>query len=379
MPAGAILRDPAAVFAAAAETLALRESGQLPAMQSIPPRPDTSALPKRLDLVSGEVLSVSRSGALVALDGVPPAACVGVLRRTHVSGAYVGSAEEVLGRPGARVSAVVAGAAAAGGPAIGCVPPASGVPYTGAQVAYAAMRERGGKRPYGSLKVGSVVTAAITATSPRGPIKARVAEAPGRAAVLRLGAQEGPAAQQQQQPAEGTEASPAAPASAAPYSPGDLVRCRVVSLDGRGVATLEPYDGPDSTQLPLPAEIKVGALLRGTVVNVKSFGAFVDVGAGSPALLHRERVTAEAPGQGQGQPGGISGGEMLRLFRVGEELPVLVVEVEEAQRRMVLSTAELEPSPGDMIRNREAVVAQAEAMAERWRAARGQAGAQAAQ
>lgn len=58
-------------------------------------------------------------------------------------------------------------------------------------------------------------------------------------------------------------------------------------------------------------DLKCGVSLKGRVVNIASFGAFIDIGVGTDGLLHRQHLVG-----------------MIESLMVGETLDVAVVSVD---------------------------------------------------
>ena len=94
----------------------------------------------------------------------------------------------------------------------------------------------------------------------------------------------------------------------------------------------------------------MGQLRWGTITAVKKFGAFVDVD-GITALLHISQISQERLSS------------MNNIFRVGERVRALVVSCSFEKQQVNLSTKRFERRPGDMLRNREKVYANADALA----------------
>ena len=95
-------------------------------------------------------------------------------------------------------------------------------------------------------------------------------------------------------------------------------------------------------------QIIAGSLIEGKVVNLKPYGAFIELAAGVTGLLHIKQVSQKRV-------------ESLEsLFSVGEALKVMIVDVDEHQGRIALSTKELEHYPGQMLDSKAEVMAKAE-------------------
>lgn len=84
-------------------------------------------------------------------------------------------------------------------------------------------------------------------------------------------------------------------------------------------------------------ELAVGAVVRGRVVRLESYGAFVDVGGGLEGLLHVSNLAharVERPDE---------------LLHVGQELEVQVLSIEEGGKRVGLGRKQLEADPWDAV------------------------------
>jgi len=101
-------------------------------------------------------------------------------------------------------------------------------------------------------------------------------------------------------------------------------------------------------------KLETGEVVTGTVRGIKPYGAFIDIG-GVSGLLHISEIShdhIETP---------------HNVFSVGDELKVMIIDLDADRGRISLSTKQLEPEPGDMVRNRALVFEKAEEMAQRWR------------
>ena len=96
--------------------------------------------------------------------------------------------------------------------------------------------------------------------------------------------------------------------------------------------------------------IKEGELMSGKVVNIKPYGVFVDLD-GATGLLHIKEIS------------GARVESLNTIFEVGQEIKVVIKQIDEYQNRMSLSIQALESYPGENIEKLEQVMANAE---ERW-------------
>ncbi len=100
--------------------------------------------------------------------------------------------------------------------------------------------------------------------------------------------------------------------------------------------------------------LEVGEVVIGTVRGIKPYGAFIDIG-GVSGLLHISEIShdhIETPHS---------------VFNVNDELKVMIIDLDAERGRISLSTKQLEPEPGDMVKNPQLVYDKAEEMAERYR------------
>jgi small subunit ribosomal protein S1 len=102
------------------------------------------------------------------------------------------------------------------------------------------------------------------------------------------------------------------------------------------------------------AELEVGQLVEGVVASVKPYGFFIDLG-GVSGLLHQSCV---------------SGGQLRDLrevFDQGDRVRALVTDLDPGRGRIALNTALLEGQPGELLIEKEKVMAEAEDRANRAR------------
>ena len=129
-----------------------------------------------------------------------------------------------------------------------------------------------------------------------------------------------------------------------------------------GVAFLEV--NPDTRKLVLSekkaalaaffADLEVGQLVSGLVTSVKPYGFFVDLG-GVSGLLHHSCIT------------GGTMRELREIFDSGDTIQALITELDPGRGRIGLNTALLENQPGELLINKEAVMAEAKDRANRAR------------
>ena len=100
--------------------------------------------------------------------------------------------------------------------------------------------------------------------------------------------------------------------------------------------------------------LEVGQVVIGSVRGIKPYGAFIDIG-GISGLLHISEIShdhIDTPSS---------------VFEVNDELKVMILDLDAERGRISLSTKQLEPEAGAMLKNRELVYEKAEEMAEKYR------------
>jgi len=100
--------------------------------------------------------------------------------------------------------------------------------------------------------------------------------------------------------------------------------------------------------------LEVGQVVTGSVRGIKPYGAFIDIG-GVSGLLHISEISHDHIDTPHS------------VFNVNDELKVMIIDLDAERGRISLSTKQLEPEPGDMLKNRELVFDKAEEMAEKYR------------
>jgi small subunit ribosomal protein S1 len=99
------------------------------------------------------------------------------------------------------------------------------------------------------------------------------------------------------------------------------------------------------------AGFNVGDVVEGSVISVKPYGAFIDLGGGAAGLLHISQISHD---------------RILNVDKVlseGDRIKVMVLSQDRERGRVALCTKKLEPTPGDMLRDPALVYAKAEEMA----------------
>jgi small subunit ribosomal protein S1 len=100
--------------------------------------------------------------------------------------------------------------------------------------------------------------------------------------------------------------------------------------------------------------LEVCEVVIGTVRGIKPYGAFIDIG-GVSGLLHISEISHDHIDTPHS------------VFNVNDEVKVMIIDLDAERGRISLSTKQLEPEPGDMVKNPQVVYEKAEEMAERYR------------
>lgn len=94
------------------------------------------------------------------------------------------------------------------------------------------------------------------------------------------------------------------------------------------------------------SQLQQGELAEGKVVKIQPYGVFIDFN-GIAGLLHIKQISN----------GHIE--SLNNLFQVGEEVKVVILEIDEIKQRISLSTKVLETYPGEFLQKRDEVMANA--------------------
>lgn len=138
---------------------------------------------------------------------------------------------------------------------------------------------------------------------------------------------------------------------------GKTIPVKLVDLDeskNRCVCSNRKAMVEDKDALSVLTDLKVGDLVHGYVQNVTAFGVFVDLN-GVAGLLHVSQISNDRINSTDG------------IFQIGEPIKCMVLAVDKEKGRLSLTTKKLESSPGDMLKNRQAVMEKAEEMAGHFR------------
>lgn len=100
--------------------------------------------------------------------------------------------------------------------------------------------------------------------------------------------------------------------------------------------------------------LEVGEVVIGMVRGLKPYGAFIDIG-GVSGLLHISEISHDHIDTPHS------------VFNVNDEIKVMIIDLDAERGRISLSTKQLEPEPGDMVKNPQLVYDKAEEMAEKYR------------
>lgn len=100
------------------------------------------------------------------------------------------------------------------------------------------------------------------------------------------------------------------------------------------------------------SQLEVGQLVEGKIVGIKPFGVFVDF-EGTTGLLHINQISKNY----------IS--SLETLFQPGQLIKAMIIDLDEAKRRVSLSTKVLENYPGEMLEKMPEVMAEASVRVEK--------------
>jgi small subunit ribosomal protein S1 len=100
------------------------------------------------------------------------------------------------------------------------------------------------------------------------------------------------------------------------------------------------------------SQLEQGQLVTGIIVGLKPFGAFVEFD-GNTGLIYIKQISQNR----------VEACE--KLFTIGQEIKAMIIELDEGNGKISLSTRVLENHPGEMIENMAEVMASAESRSER--------------
>ena len=103
----------------------------------------------------------------------------------------------------------------------------------------------------------------------------------------------------------------------------------------------------DAMKAAAMTKLTEGAVVSGTVANLKPYGAFIDLG-GVTGLLHIKEVS------------GTHIESLNNVFKPGQEIKVLIAQVDEYKNRLSLSTKIFEEYPGELLEKFDEVMATAQ-------------------
>lgn len=109
-----------------------------------------------------------------------------------------------------------------------------------------------------------------------------------------------------------------------------------------------------AVQAEIMKDITVGTLQKGKVSSIKPYGAFIEF-EGVTGLLHISQVSEK------------SVPALENVFQVGQDIKVMILNIDEAKNRMSLSTKLLENYPGEILENPTELMDTAEARVEKAR------------
>lgn len=102
------------------------------------------------------------------------------------------------------------------------------------------------------------------------------------------------------------------------------------------------------------SQLEIGQLVEGKITSIKPFGAFIELN-GASGLLHIKQVSQKYIES------------LPSLFQVGQVIKAVIIDLDEGQGRISLSTRVLENYPGEMLEKMDEIMENAEARNERAR------------
>jgi small subunit ribosomal protein S1 len=102
----------------------------------------------------------------------------------------------------------------------------------------------------------------------------------------------------------------------------------------------------DAMKAAAMTKLTEGSLVTGTIVNLKPYGAFIDLG-GVTGLLHIKEVS------------GTHIESLNNVFKPGQQIKVLISQVDEYKNRLSLSTKVFEEYPGELLEKFDEVMSTA--------------------
>jgi small subunit ribosomal protein S1 len=120
---------------------------------------------------------------------------------------------------------------------------------------------------------------------------------------------------------------------------GEPIVTRVIEVDRRRNRLIlsekaAAREARDALKERLIAELNAGEVREGTVISLADFGAFVDIG-GADGLIHISEISWKRVDHPK------------EILKVGQEVKVKVLNIDEDRNRISLSLRELEPNPWD--------------------------------
>lgn len=98
--------------------------------------------------------------------------------------------------------------------------------------------------------------------------------------------------------------------------------------------------------------LEIGQLVSGKITGIKPFGVFVDL-EGASGLLHIKQVSQKFIDS------------LEKVFKVGQPIKAVILDLDEGKGRISLSTRVLENYPGEMLENLDEVMATADVRSHR--------------
>ena len=133
---------------------------------------------------------------------------------------------------------------------------------------------------------------------------------------------------------------------------GSLLSACVLELDqGKGRIVMSNRQASRAASM---SQLEVGQLIAGTIVSIKPFGAFVEF-EGCTGLLHVSQISKKPVAS------------VEKVFHSGQEIRALIVNIDEGQGRISLSTKILEQYDGEALDNLNKLIDEADSRKDRAR------------
>lgn len=126
---------------------------------------------------------------------------------------------------------------------------------------------------------------------------------------------------------------------------GDNIKVKILSIDEENSKiSLGMKQLTENPWAELPESITVGSHVKGTISSITDYGLFVEIQKGVEGLVHISEISWTDRVN-----------DLNKLYKVGQEIEVLVVSLDKENRRMSLSVKQLEQNPWKSVKEQFAV------------------------